>query len=200
MMFDNSYAQTQTGTRYTGLSTSPSNRACMFCISQGLADCRHLYDDLFLHEQVPYILSRVHDESRYSYQPRTNHGPSKFIQAPWIRVNQNQKPQLQYGMLQTLPKQSIYPLSVHNDSIRNSLGTSKISWVDDGAASDVSRRASPKCSAIANYGSENHDGSWSCAWPRCTSRCIFNRLCGVSHCLLGPALVFRAIFHARPTS
>jgi hypothetical protein len=31
--------------------------------------------------------------------------------------------------------------------------------VDDGAASDVSRRASPKCSAIANCGFRNHDAT-----------------------------------------
>jgi hypothetical protein len=137
----------------------------------GLSESVPMYDDLFLYEQVPHFLSCV--------QPRDNHNPSHSIQAPWTRLdrNQNENPQLQYGTPYTLPAQLLPSISVHENLFLNGPGTSKSSSVVYGRTTDICKSASTKRSATADCGSSNYDGSWSCAWPRCTSRCIFKRLC-----------------------
>jgi hypothetical protein len=175
-MSDNSYIPDTSWDLIRWAIDAPFQSSLYALHQPGLTDCGRLHDDLFLHEKVPYVLSHVRDKSRYSYQPRTIYDLLKSVQAPWICVNQNQKSQLHYGMPQTLSKQTIHSLSVHEDLVHNGPGTSKISWVDDGTAFDVSRHASPRCSAIANCGSRNPDGSRSCAWPRFASRCICNCL------------------------
>ena len=43
--------------------------------------------------------------------------------------------------------------------------------------SDVSRSASPNASEMAKWGVRNENGSWSCAYPGCSSRSTFNRGC-----------------------
>lgn len=43
--------------------------------------------------------------------------------------------------------------------------------------SDVSRSVSPNASEMAKWGIRNDNGTWSCAYPGCSSRSTFNRGC-----------------------
>lgn len=42
---------------------------------------------------------------------------------------------------------------------------------------DFSRGTSPSASEMSKWGNKNSDGSWSCAYPGCSSRSTFNRGC-----------------------
>jgi hypothetical protein len=77
-MSDNSYAPDTSWDSIRWAIDAPFQSSLHALHQPGLTDCGHLYDDLFLHEQVPYVLSHVRDESRYSYQPRTIYDPLKI--------------------------------------------------------------------------------------------------------------------------
>ena len=60
---------------------------------------------------------------------------------------------------------------------RISRATSFASNASSIAESDVSRSASPNASEMARWGTKNHNGTWTCAYPGCASKSTFNRGC-----------------------
>jgi hypothetical protein len=48
---------------------------------------------------------------------------------------------------------------------------------DDASESNFSRSSSPGTADLTAYGYLNHQGTWSCAYPGCTSRAVFTRGC-----------------------
>lgn len=60
---------------------------------------------------------------------------------------------------------------------RVSRATSFASNASSVSQSDVSRSASPNAGEMAKWGVRNENGTWSCAYPGCSSRSTFNRGC-----------------------
>ena len=60
---------------------------------------------------------------------------------------------------------------------RVSRSTSFASNASSVSPSDVSRSTSPNASEMAKWGVRNENGTWSCAYPGCSSRSTFNRGC-----------------------
>jgi hypothetical protein len=99
--------------------------------------------------------------------------------------------------LQTAPSFTFSPASMssefvfgqptsNNNSTRHSRGhsfasissyTSTNAPSPDASESNFSRSSSPGTADLSAYGYLNHQGSWSCAYPGCTSRAVFTRGC-----------------------
>lgn len=60
---------------------------------------------------------------------------------------------------------------------RSTSFASNASSVQSYSETDASRDASPSASEMAKWGRRNANGSWSCAYPGCSSRSTFNRGC-----------------------
>ncbi|CAK4034505.1 c2h2 type zinc finger domain [Lecanosticta acicola] len=52
------------------------------------------------------------------------------------------------------------------------------SWASNASSiSEISRSVSPNASEMLKWGCQNENGSWSCAYPGCSSKSTFNRGC-----------------------
>lgn len=106
-------------------------------------------------------------------------------------------PQQDSSFLQTAPVFTFEPQPISNEfdfnntstpipSTRHSRGLSSAS-IDSYASttapspnpseSNFSRSSSPGSADLSAYGYLNHQGTWSCAYPGCTSRAVFTRGC-----------------------
>ena len=149
-------------------------------------------------QQLPYNASYAYNTQDYTQIPSTSFQPPRWYQASWASTGQQpmmpQSQQIQQGMPSYNFAAAAYPtprpsitaptpsyLSPGHQSqpalSRHNSATSNPGSMYDRTVSEVSRSVSPNPSAIADYGYKNADGSWSCAWPGCTSRSRFTRAC-----------------------
>lgn len=148
-------------------------------------------------QHIPYNPSHTYNTQDYNQIPSTNFQPPRWYQASWTQPGQQPIPQVQ--QIQQVPPSYSFPATVYptpRPSItaptssylspsnqpqptlsRHNSATSNPASTYDRTVSEVSRSVSPNPSAIADYGYKNVDGSWSCAWPGCTSRSRFTRAC-----------------------
>ena len=67
--------------------------------------------------------------------------------------------------------------AVRSRPSRSASFASNASSAQSYSESDVSRSVSPNASEMLKWGFRNENGSWSCAYPGCSSRSTFNRGC-----------------------
>lgn len=63
------------------------------------------------------------------------------------------------------------------NTTRATRAQSLASNISSAQSRDFSRGTSPSASEMSKWGTNNSDGSWSCAYPGCSSRSTFNRGC-----------------------
>jgi hypothetical protein len=147
-------------------------------------------------QHLPSVPSYAYNTQTYNQLPGPNFQQPRWQQASYMQPSQQQSPhthQMQQSMPYNnyagaayptprpsitaptsnylSPQQSLPTLSRHNSANSNPHSAF------DRTVSEISRSVSPNPSAIADYGYKNSDGSWSCAWPGCTSRSRFTRAC-----------------------
>ncbi|KAM0716990.1 hypothetical protein Q7P37_006842 [Cladosporium fusiforme] len=157
------------------------------------AFCAPPSENLFLQQQLPYNLPHTNNVVHHGYPPNGIQQP-RWHQASLAGFDQYQIPSNQQCVQYPSHQAPVYPTpgpSIAAPSpnylspdpapqqrlSRNDSRISNRSSTFDQASSEVSRSTSPNARAIADYGYKNHDGTWSCAWPGCTSRSRFTRAC-----------------------
>jgi hypothetical protein len=92
-------------------------------------------------------------------------------------------PQQSYGYIQpTVPQVSPYAQSGSTPSSTRHARAQSFHSVDSGTGGEddedtFSRSSSPGQADLSAYGYLNEQGTWSCAYPGCTSRAVFTRGC-----------------------
>lgn len=148
-------------------------------------------------QQLPPAPSYMYNTQEYNHLPGTSLQPPRWYQSSWMQPATQSVPQTQQvpnNVIYNNYTAAAYPtprpsvtapipsylspgsqpqptLSRHNSARSNVVPSV------DRTVSEVSRSVSPNPNAIADYGYKNPDGSWSCAWPGCTSRSRFTRAC-----------------------
>lgn len=158
------------------------------------AVCAPSSENFLLQQQLPYTPPYTYNSQQYGHQPGATIQPPRWDQTTWTQYGQNPLPQHQPPPTYSNYSNPAYPtprpsitapspnylspgppsqpmLTRHNSATSNPRSTI------DRTTSEISRSVSPNPSAIADYGYKNTDGSWSCAWPGCTSRSRFTRAC-----------------------
>jgi hypothetical protein len=154
-------------------------------------------------QPVPFAPSYTYNTQDYNQIPSANFQSPRWYQASWTQPGQQPMPQVQHvpqvQQVQrgspaynfataayptprpsiTAPTASYLTPGHHPQPVlqRHNSATSNPGSIYDRTVSEVSRSVSPNPNAIADYGYKNTDGTWSCAWPGCTSRSRFTRAC-----------------------
>lgn len=157
------------------------------------AFCAPPSENFLLQQQLPYTLPHASNVTYHDY-PSSDVHQQRWNQTPQMQFNQYQIPPNQQGQRFPHYATPVYPTpgpSIAASSLnyltpdpshrprisRNDSRISNHSATLDQASSEISRSTSPSVRAIADYGYKNSDGTWSCAWPGCTSRSRFTRAC-----------------------
>lgn len=156
------------------------------------AFCAPPTDNYVPQQQIPLSIPQPPVAPPFGHLP-SNAFPSQWHPTAWTDAGQYQIPQAQFvGQSHSQPvptyatpgPSTVAPVPSHMSfdpsprappSSTNSV--SRRSSVIDQVSSSLSRSGSPNLSAIADYGYKNSSGTWSCAWPGCTSRSRFTRAC-----------------------
>jgi hypothetical protein len=149
-------------------------------------------------QQLPSVPTYGYNTQDYNQLQGVNFQPPRWYQPSWTQQSSQhtipQTQQIQHnttyqnfaGAAYPTPRPSIaapptnyLTPSRHPQPVmsRHNSATSNPTSLFERPVSEVSRSVSPNPSAIADYGYKNPDGSWSCAWPGCTSRSRFTRAC-----------------------
>lgn len=150
-------------------------------------------ENFFLQQQLPYNVPVANNAAYHGYPPVSVQQP-RWNQAPLASFDQFRIPANQQCIQYSIQATQVYPTPgpsiaapspnfltpdpvVRPRIPRNDSRISNRSPTLDQASTEVSRSVSPSARAIADYGYKNSDGTWSCAWPGCTSRSRFTRAC-----------------------
>lgn len=159
------------------------------------AFCAPPSDNYILQQQLPFSIPQAPVAPPLGNLP-SNAYPTAWHPTSWTDVAQYQLPQAQQigqfrsqtGPSYPTPGPSIAAPSPNHMNMsldpssrpplsRTNSRMSRRSSTIDQVSSSMSRSGSPNANAIADYGYKNSSGSWSCAWPGCTSRSRFTRAC-----------------------
>jgi hypothetical protein len=99
---------------------------------------------------------------------------------PPTSVSYTSYPQLPaMASIQTLGPHAVLsgPRPARADSAASSVGVLSSDGLSDRSPPPLSRSLSPSSPDLRAYGYPNKNGTWSCAYPGCTSRAVFTRGC-----------------------
>ncbi|OCL01648.1 hypothetical protein AOQ84DRAFT_214030 [Glonium stellatum] len=126
------------------------------------------------HHQSP-AMGQTYTQQPLWQQPQMTQGHMGYSTYPASSGNYSTAQQLSAGS--TVPSSQMGETRTSRSPSSSSIGAYQGGQQDDGSGIGYSRSLSPNAPDLRAYGYLNKSGTWTCAYPGCTSRAVFTRGC-----------------------